>query len=259
MVCRGWVATALMLGLLFTGSVARAQNRDDEARGLFAAGEAAYRDGRFEDALRYFRQSFELSSRPQLLYNIGLAEANLGHDREALEAFQRYLQELPAADNRGVVEGRVTALQQRIREEDERQRRLTDAEAQARAQREQQAQQPSQGAAPAAASSEGPSVLAWALTIGGGALVVGGAVLLAIGLSDVSTVEGAADGTPWVDLESANDRAPVMTGVGIGLGIAGLAAASLGVVLLVSSGGSSSSTERSLSLGPGGLTLRGSF
>jgi hypothetical protein len=42
-----------------------------EARALYAAGQAAFHDGRYEHALEYLQRSYELSHRPALLYNIG--------------------------------------------------------------------------------------------------------------------------------------------------------------------------------------------
>lgn len=58
---------------------------DQEARGLFEAGRAAFSDGRFDDALRYFRESFELSGRVELLYNIGTAADRLRESARLLK------------------------------------------------------------------------------------------------------------------------------------------------------------------------------
>ncbi len=84
--------------------------RDEEARQLFQAGRLAFSDGRFEDALSYFNRAYELSQRAQLLYNIGTAADRLRRNREALEAFELYLQKLPTAENRREVESRVRLL-----------------------------------------------------------------------------------------------------------------------------------------------------
>ena len=100
-----------------TAEVAPDASRDAEARGLFEAGRAAFADGRFDDALRYFQQSYELSHRPELLYNIGSAADRLQRESEALAAFQQYLRELPEAANRREVEGRVRVLQEHMARE----------------------------------------------------------------------------------------------------------------------------------------------
>lgn len=52
-------------------------------------------------------------------------------------------------------------------------------------------------------------------TIAGGVLLIGGAALLVAGLGDAANVEDADAGTPWSDVSGANDRAPLLTGLGI--------------------------------------------
>jgi tetratricopeptide (TPR) repeat protein len=84
--------------------------RDEEARGLFLAGRAAYDDGRYEEALNYFRRSYELSDRPELLYNIGQTASVLNRDEEALWAFEKYLERYENAPNYREVEDRIMRL-----------------------------------------------------------------------------------------------------------------------------------------------------
>jgi hypothetical protein len=84
--------------------------RDAEARGLFEAGRAAFDQGRYQDALGYFDRSYQLSRRPQLLYNIGQVHDRLRHDDEALQALTQYLKQVPGATNREEVEHRIEAL-----------------------------------------------------------------------------------------------------------------------------------------------------
>jgi uncharacterized protein HemY len=91
--------------------------RDREARALYEAAVVAFDEGRFEDALRLFRRSYELSERPELLYNVGTAADRLRRNEEALEAFEAYLAARPEADNRANVEARVVVLRQAIEED----------------------------------------------------------------------------------------------------------------------------------------------
>jgi hypothetical protein len=88
--------------------------RDKLARTRFEQGRDAYRDGRYRDAWALFHEAYQLSGRPELLYNIGQAADRLGQDSEALQAFDMYLQQLPAASNRHDVENRVRALKERV-------------------------------------------------------------------------------------------------------------------------------------------------
>lgn len=117
---------SILVGLLALGlfgtSVAAAQDgaegggdspenpRDVEARHLFEAGRLAFDQGRFEEALDYFRRSHSLSQRPALLYNIGSAADRLRRDDEAIEAFEAYVAQVPDAPNRAEVESRLEVL-----------------------------------------------------------------------------------------------------------------------------------------------------
>src|SRR5262245_1460475 len=80
---------------------------DAEAHALYDAGEVAFHEERFENALDYFQRAYELSHRPELLYNVGTTADRLRHDEEALAAFEQYLAELPTTRNRGEVESRI--------------------------------------------------------------------------------------------------------------------------------------------------------
>ena len=92
----------------------REEDLDREARSLFHAGTVAFQDGRFEDALRRWREAYESSPRPRLLFNIGTAFDRLGRAAEAADYFERYLAESPDADNRNSVMRRITLLRQRV-------------------------------------------------------------------------------------------------------------------------------------------------
>ena len=83
---------------------------ETEARSVFAAGEVAFRDGRYHDALVYFRRAHQLSQRPALLYNIALCQDRLRDDDAAIDAYDRYLAEVPLATNRREVDDRLAAL-----------------------------------------------------------------------------------------------------------------------------------------------------
>ncbi len=224
---------------------------DAEARGLFTAGEAAYNDGRFEDAYGYFRHAYELSGRATLLYNVGLSAANAGHEREALDAFERYLAEVSDAQNRAIVESRIEALRRTVAEDESRARELD--EARERARRESEAAD--RARAEAATGGSGARTAGWALVVGGGVALVAGGVLFGVGLADVSTVENADEGTPWVDLQAAYDRAPVLTTIGLVAGGVGIAAVATGLVLVLTS----PSGEVEVAASGTGLSVRGSF
>ncbi len=123
---RPTVLLITIAGLLLAPLSARAQGRtpraptaeakqsEAEAKALFQAGAAALSDGRYQAALEHFSRSYELSERPELLYNIGVAHDRLRHDREALDAFEGYLAARPDAPYRSDVEARITVLRRAL-------------------------------------------------------------------------------------------------------------------------------------------------
>ncbi len=115
---RGLGIALVLTAILPLPVCAQTPAQDAEARALFEAGRVAFVDERFADALGYFQRSYELSQRPELLYNIGLVHDRLRHDREALEAFRGYVEALPGAENRASVEARIRVLEEEVARED---------------------------------------------------------------------------------------------------------------------------------------------
>lgn len=242
---------ALLVLLLQVPGVVGAQDAwvdpDQQARELYSAGELAYGEGRFDEALGLFQRAYELSGRPELLYNVGLAATNAGDERAALAALEQYLRDIPEAPNRGIVEGRIANLRREIEEE----------ETNAHAAEEERARQAALEAERARASNDGVRTAGWALTIAGGVLAAGGVATLVPGLLDVSTVNDAAEGTPWSDLRGPYERAPILTGVGyaaIGVGVC-----ALGVGLGLALSATDPEAPVALRIGPGSLTVEGAF
>lgn len=129
--CVAWCLCALVLGSRVqpaqgqaaeataapsSGGGAVQADHDREARFLFEAGRTAYDAGRYREALGHFQRAYELSQRPQLLYNVGQAADRLREDQLALDAFERYLSALPAAANRPAVEERIKLLREVLAE-----------------------------------------------------------------------------------------------------------------------------------------------
>jgi tetratricopeptide (TPR) repeat protein len=81
------------LGLAVSAHAADGVSADDDAkaRTLFRQGDAAYAEGRYEDALRAFEEAHRLSRRPALLFNVGNALERLGKLGPAADALERYL------------------------------------------------------------------------------------------------------------------------------------------------------------------------
>lgn len=93
--------------------------QEDVAKALFEAGKTAFDAGQYEEALDSWLRAYRYSERPQLLYNLGLAADRLRRDEDALGYYERYLRELPDAENRVEARNRIAALR-RARTERER-------------------------------------------------------------------------------------------------------------------------------------------
>ncbi len=122
------IALALMLAqataLCLSVSPAEAQQiGDDErrARQLSYEGEQAYAEGRFDEAVVLIRRAYELFEEPLLLHNLGRALESTGDEEGAVDAYERYLEAMPDADNRAHVEGRLRSLRAEIAEDAVRQ------------------------------------------------------------------------------------------------------------------------------------------
>lgn len=84
------------------------EERDaDKARAMFGAGSTAYSDGRYDEALEFFREAYRLSARPTLLYS--LAQTHRGQYTAkrstdslslALKRYNDYLRLAPDGKNR---------------------------------------------------------------------------------------------------------------------------------------------------------------
>jgi tetratricopeptide (TPR) repeat protein len=87
------LSVALCLVALGHGRAALAQEqRQGDAKAHFERGLALADAGRFEDASVEFESAYDLSPRPAVLYNIGMAQAAARRPSLALQALSRYLQ-----------------------------------------------------------------------------------------------------------------------------------------------------------------------
>lgn len=121
------LAMALSLGGTAIAQEAASQPNDDGVPGAdeigraeFLRGRRAYDSGDYETALDAFQRALELTSRPTLYYNVGLALDRLRRDADALAAYERYLELVEESNERPTVEARVLALRRALEEDNER-------------------------------------------------------------------------------------------------------------------------------------------
>ena len=229
-----------------------------EARHEFEAGRDAFAQGRYEEAITHFQRSYDLSRAPDLLYNIGHTAERLRLDERALTAFEQYLEARPDTEARESIEARMALLRESIARR--------EAEATAEAGESGETGETAEAATPLVAAgpsdqqshqqSDQQSVVGWSVAGAGVAVAIGGAVLLGVGSARAGEVQNAPPGTPWQDVRDAYADADSLSIAGaVLLGVGG-AAAVVGVVIALAGEGSDS-TE--VTLGPGGLQVRGRF
>ncbi|MGE0789819.1 MAG: tol-pal system YbgF family protein [Sandaracinaceae bacterium] len=128
MTTRASLLLALLLALLVAAAPRAAAQEaqelvlspaDEEARAEFEAGRSAYQGGRFAVALTHFERAYELSERPELLFNIANAHDRLGHHQLALESYRGFLEQMPESTNAEFSRGRVAELERILEREAE--------------------------------------------------------------------------------------------------------------------------------------------
>lgn len=249
------IVLGAMLCLCASQTLAQAEGDDSSdqvARGLFQAGRASYDAGKYEDALKYFQQAYDLSQRPGLLYNIGQASDRVHDDRRTIEVFRLYLERVPDADNRAEVEGRLRSLERIVELEDaeaRQQQAATDASASNQVQIVPTSTR-------AESAGDGPGLAPWLVIGGGGAVLVTGVVLTVIGTGQISDVENAERSSAWADVSDKADSGPVLATTGVVLMSLGAVGAAAGVVWLLSA---DDDAPVQMVVGPGSITLRGSL
>ena len=247
-----WASGALIWALtVSTGAVsAQESDRDAEARGLFVAGEAAFDAGRFEDALRYFQESYALSPRPGLLFNIGQAADRARFDEVALDAFRRFLASEPAfpEDERRRLELRVAALEAAVSRAAVPESIAVEPAADERA---ASASLPP-STVPSVASPGGPDGVGVGLLVGGGLLLVGGGVLTGVGAPDTGALGAPREGETYPQAQARQDAGSALVASGlVGLGVSAVLAA-IGAIVLTAE-----PTARGRArLGPSGVEVR---
>ncbi|MCB9707820.1 MAG: hypothetical protein H6714_03370 [Myxococcales bacterium] len=225
MAAKTHIACACMCGLmLLAASATSAQDaspselapQQAEARDAFVAGQRAYDEGRFEDALKDFRRAYVLTQHVELLYNIATVADRLRYDQQALTAYEQYLAKRPDAKDQAQVQRRIQVLKASL----------------ARAQNTEKARNAAQREASSRRRASDDSASPWPFVLAGtgAAVAIGGGVLLLLAQSSKSSVEDAKPQSAWSDVKGDHDRVPVfsttgavMLGAGVAAGLAGLA------------------------------------
>src|ERR1700749_3092858 len=111
---------AVLPVILWCGLAAADARQEEGARNAFKVGRAADETGDYQLAYDKFKESFQLSHEPALLYNIASALQGLKRPHDAAEALQSFLRLQPNDPDRPTIEQRIATL--------EEEQRILDAE-----------------------------------------------------------------------------------------------------------------------------------
>jgi tetratricopeptide (TPR) repeat protein len=249
------LALGSALALAAVAGQAFAQSADEDARMHFRLGSAYYQSGRFQEAATEFQTAFDLSQRPQLLYNVFVAHRDAGNLAPAVDALRRYLEQVPDAADREQLTARLASMSRLVEQQAATQ--TTPTETQPEATEPEAQAEPGTGEAGATATEEpdvaaGPRAAELARTepgrspvplvvLGsGGALILGSLItgLMASGKeSDLEEMCGPDNACPpgvdFEDLASSGQTLATVTDI---LLIGGVVTAGVGVALWFSSG-----------------------
>ena len=266
--------TLLLLGLLGASSLgvaaAHAQptpaadpsdELDEAARLLFEDGTRAYDAGRFDEARGRYVNAYELSGRPELLYNIASCHDRLDEKEQALANYERFLAELPDSSRAAIVSSRIEVLRRSVAS-DAAEPPDTDSDPVDGADPVDSADPVERHAAAGGSRSLVGPIASFAVA-GAGLVTFAVAGLIANSRYNSAETDCLA-GTCNEDDLSAINRGALIADIGLGLAIAG---AAVGVVWLIvggkksddSSAGNRPSLSPTFSAQHAGLSLQGAF
>jgi len=208
------VVCALALALSALAPSAHAQtgkNADQQAVELFEKSVQAYRAGDFAKAVGLLKQAYALKPAPVLMYNLARAHEGLGQLDEAVRAYEDYLAKEPKPQDRGAIEKKVATLKAQIAERERMKR-----------EQEEQARRAAEAPPP-----EKRSPVPWIVAGIGGAVVIGGGVVMIMAKSKHDEADSEPMQTKTVAL--AEDAKSLST-VGSVVMLGGAAILATGVV-----------------------------
>lgn len=223
---------------------------DEQARTHFESGRLYYKRGQFEQAASAFQAAYDLSGRPQLLYNIYLAHRDAGSVEPAAEALAGYLERVQDVPRREHLEARLAALRERIDDDGDPQAVAgsgaeTDPDAGA---------DPGPQTPPATRSSSSSNAGVYALMGTGAAVVVAGAITGGLALKKQSDLQDRCTDERVCDpsLRDERNRGRALAIATDVLVPAGAVAAAVGVVLWLTGDDDEEGPAGSAACGPGG-------
>lgn len=103
----------LLIATLAASPALAGDDGDARARELFENGALLYEEGDYENAVIAWKEAYDLSERPLLLYNIANALERIGEYQEAFDYLNRYRAWAPA-EERDTLDRRMRAIERRL-------------------------------------------------------------------------------------------------------------------------------------------------
>jgi hypothetical protein len=217
----------------------------DRAHTVFLSGKQFLEESNYDKAISYFEDAYAIDcSVHGILPIIATAYERKGDRRQAVRALEEYLKRASNAPDHDVVERRIKNLKDQIAQEPTSQA-LAVGPAPSPSSVPAGPPPPSEGStgsgaaiasmnapAPAATVENKRSAMPWVVVGVGGAATVAGAVILAVGVSDVSSADSACKTRMRCDPAVANkgNNGRDLEPVGYAVGAVGLAAVAAGLV-----------------------------
>jgi len=82
----------------------------EDAQKRYAEGVLAFDGAQYETALERFKEAFNLSGNPDILFNLAVCHEKLNSAERAIAFYELYLEEVPDAPDADAVRGRIAAL-----------------------------------------------------------------------------------------------------------------------------------------------------
>jgi tetratricopeptide (TPR) repeat protein len=257
-----------MVAVLTIPAVGRAQ--DDEttaAKEAYGEGKQLYAEGKYEEAIDKFTVTYNLTTEPNLLFNLAACAERMGDADRAIAYYEVYLEEVPDAEDAGEVRKRVERLRsggtQTPAEALKPEKQAPPKEAQ------KKTPAPKQGTPQKTVSAEefyktetekDKEMPVWPpLTIGlGGMVLVGGVITAVLAHKEYKALEGSCkltSGCTDSDISKARGLA-IGADVQFGVGVCMAAAGVIGLVLLKKK---STEDKSAVTIVPGGMMVEGRF
>ena len=118
--------------VLFLAALLCLQSNEDLAREHYKKGATHFDLGEYDAAIDEFKQAYELSSAPGLLFNIAQAQRLKKDYEQALQSYKRFVRLAPDAPNRADAEQWITELEKKVAEANSQTQTQTGTETQTR-------------------------------------------------------------------------------------------------------------------------------